>query len=159
MAAGNLPEARRDSAGILATINGSSTIVVWGGRNRKNRLLPDVWKGTLGDASAPEVVWERVPDKQDLDDVQDLAEEDGGESEEESRGSWPFGRKKHKKPKKKEKKKRKRSQHPPPRKGHSAVYAERHNSTFMVRTLLGSPLQNKLLCEALAILPRSVYFI
>ena len=132
--AGEAPEARRASAGILAHINGTATLVIWSGRNKRNKMLRDVWMAPL---TGPEIVWDRIPDKSADDEVL-LAEE--GEDEmglEEERILDLFRKKEHqkgkKKKKKKKKKERKKDRHfPAPRKGHLALYVETEDRQLMV---------------------------
>lgn len=49
-----LPEARRAHAGVILDVDGASTLVVHGGRNKEGDLLADVWATSL---DADEAEW------------------------------------------------------------------------------------------------------
>lgn len=130
--AGEAPEARRASAGILANLNGTETLVIWSGRNKRNKMLQDVWMASL---DGPEIVWDRVLDKVPEDESSLLEEvEEEEESLVEEKGIMDlFRKKKHKKRKKKKKRKRKKDRNfPAPRKGHLALYVESEDRQLMV---------------------------
>ena len=130
--AGEAPEARRASAGILANLNGTETLVIWSGRNKRNKMLQDVWMASL---DGPEIVWDRVLDKVPEDElslVEEVEEEEVSLVEEKGIMDL-FRKKKHKKRKKKKKRKRKKDLHfPAPRKGHLALYVESEDRQLMV---------------------------
>ena len=105
-------------------VNGSHTLVVWSGRNKKNKMLSDVWMAPL--ESSP-LRWHCVLDVGrpggsllDLEDGDTELDADLDKKQ------------KHKKRRKKRKKRKKRHDIPAPRKGHLAVYVETQDGQYMV---------------------------
>lgn len=107
-------------------LNGTSYLVIWSGRDRHKRMLPDVWMASL---DRDEIQWLRIPDSLTAMDVQDfLLDADQGPHDSEAEDVVDLG--------KRHKKRKHRHQHAPaPRKGHVAVYAEYLGRHYMVSPL------------------------